>query len=145
MVSSRIFIYFCLTAVIFISCQQKTDRFVSNERHDSSLVKLKEFNLRKLEGLKQYGVGDNSDLSIDFYFHTDDSMKAQHLANDLNNKNYHANPVHRSANNKSIWVLSANSSRVKMDIVSLTAWTDSICRIGFHHDCEFSGWNPVTE
>jgi len=139
----RSFLWF-YTWMLF-SCAEKPSRFLSEDQFKTDLDGLKEANLLKLEQLRKYGVTDESDLRMDFYFVTNDSIKAQKLANELEVQNHHSNRVHSSANDKRLWVTSANSSRVKMDIESLTKWTDTLSRLGYRYDCQFQGWNPVTE
>src|SRR4030095_801388 len=127
------------------SCVKTKDRFFTEDQFKSDLAKMEIFNNEKLKQLSQYGVTDGSGISMDFYFATDDSLKAQQLAEELESLNYHANRIHPSSNNKNLWVLSASSSRVNMDIQLLNTWTQSVCSLGYKHDCECNGWNPVTE
>jgi hypothetical protein len=131
--------------LLFSSCGKKESRFVSEQQHADDLKGLKEFNARKLQSLNQYAVTPTSDLSIDFYFATDDSSKGVLLSQELEQQQFHSNGTHRSAKDKTIWVVSGSSSKVKMDSVSLYDWTSSLCNLGFKHDCQFTGWNPVTE
>ena len=108
-------------------------------------MKLKIYNADKLKQLSRYGVNPNSDVSLLYYFTTDDSVKLNVLATDLRNMNHHVNPIHRSANDKTLWVLSANSSEVKMDSSSLNRWAKDLCDLGYRYDCAMQGWNPVSE
>ncbi len=92
-----------------------------------------------------YGVNAGSGLSLDFYYVTNDSVDAQHLSVELEKWGYHANRVHRSSKDQTLWVVSASSSRVNMDSSSLNTWTDAACELGYKNDCRFQGWSPVTE
>lgn len=128
------------------SCQRpQAVKFVSEEQHQDHLKKLQAINARMLSDLDQYGVNDNSALSLNFYFVTDDSIKAQQLSEELEKSSYHANTIHSSPKDHSLWVLTGNSASVSMDSASLNDWTTSICELGYKHDCEFQGWNPVSE
>jgi len=129
------------------SCQQeaKPIAFVSEERHRDHLDKMNEINARMLSDLGKYGVHDNSALSLNFYFVTDDSLKALGLAAELENTGYHTNPVHASPKDHTLWVITGNVASVSMDSSALNQWASSICEVGYKHDCEFQGWNPVSE
>ena len=106
---------------------------------------MRAMNAQMLKQLKMYGVSEVSGLSLDFYYVTNDSVKAQHLSDELEKSGYHANRVHRSSKDQTLWVVPASSSRVNMDTSSLNNWTDTACELGYKNDCRFQGWNPVTE
>src|SRR5438046_10515434 len=95
--------------------------------------------------LAQYGTDENSALNLNIYFDTDDSLKAQHLADTMEKIGYRANLIHRSSRDKTLWVLAGTSGRVSMDSVALDHWTTSVCNLSYRYDCEFEGWNPITE
>ena len=136
-----------LITVFVASCQQvsKSTTFVNEQQHRDHLNKLNEINAGMLSDLSKYGVHDNSILSLNFYFVSNDSMKAQHLSEDLVKKGYHTNPIHSSPKDRSLWVLTGNAASISMDSASLNQWTASVCVIGYKQDCEFQGWNPVSE
>ena len=134
--------------ILFLfSCQQdqQATQFVTDEQHQDHLKKLEAINSKMLSDLGKYGVNDNSALSLNFYFVTNDSLKAQQLSEELEKSGYHANTIHSSPKDHSLWVLSGNSASVGMDSASVNKWTASICEVGYKHDCEFQGWNPVSE
>jgi len=139
---------FCLSLLLsacFLSCKQECTGFINQEQHQANLKKIQWTNAQMLKQLAAYGVSKTSGLSLDFYFVTNDSLKAQHLADELEKSGSHSNPVHRSSKDKGLWVLTANSSRVNMDSISLNNWTATECELGYKNDCQFQGWSPVTE
>jgi len=127
------------------ACSRESPQFINEAEHDSTLKQINRLNSTMLRELNKYGTNSNSALSLNFYFVTDDSLKAQHLADELSKMNYHANAVHSSPKDHSLWVLTGNSAGVSMDSASLNSWTSSMCEAGFRNDCEFEGWNPVSE
>lgn len=128
------------------SCQQKRATvFVQNQPIDSITSAFRTFNQQKIAGMHDVGVSGESIFSLDFYFDTNDSMKAQRLSDTLEKMNNHLNRIHRSARDQTLWVLSGSSHLISMNESNLGAWTDSMCHIGFRYDCGFIGWNPVSE
>lgn len=134
-----------LIFTLLTSCAREEKQFISAERHQNNLLRLRDMNSQMLGNLSKYGVNENSGISLDFFFVTDDSMKAQSLANDLEATGYHVNRIHTSPKDQSLWVLTGNAPMVNMDSSSLDKWTASVCETGYKNDCELQGWNPVTE
>ena len=134
-----------LILMVLASCGTKEKQFISAERHQNNLLRLRDMNSQMLGNLSKYGVNKNSGISLDFFFVTDDSMKAQSLANDLRVTGYHVNRIHVSPKDPSLWVLTGNAPMVNMDSSSLDKWTASVCEAGYKNDCELQGWSPVTE
>ena len=140
---SIVFIYFFL--IVTPACVTKQSRFVTEQQHQEDIEKLREYNADKLRQLSKYGVDENSDVSLLFYFTTDDSAKLKPLSDELRKRNHHVNEMHQSPKDKTLWVLSANSSEVKMDSASVNKWTTALCELGYQYDCAMQGWNPVSE
>lgn len=129
----------------FISCSHHEERFMTAEQHQANLARVKELNSQMLRDLSKYGVNPGSGLSLNFYFVTDDSMKAQGLANEVEKIGYHSNTIHQSAKDKTLWVLTGSTPTVNMDSSSLNAWSNGVCELGYKNDCLLQGWNPVSE
>jgi hypothetical protein len=117
-----------LITVSIVSCRQATKSitFVNEQQHRDHLHKMNEINASMLSDFSKYGVHDNSTLSLNFYFVTNDSMKAQHLSEDLVKKGYHTNPIHSSPKDRSLWVLTGNAASVSMDTASVNQWTSIV-------------------
>src|SRR5437762_3599641 len=105
--------------VSFVSCTQRKNAFVNDQRHQSNLSNLHKLNAQMRKQLAQYGTSENSALNLNIYFATNDSINAQHLADTLEKIGYRANHIHRSTKDKTLWVLAATSGRVSMDSVAL--------------------------
>lgn len=138
--------FFPALIVLFnVSCHQSPEKFITASSLDS-LIRQQEFvNEKKLLQLRQFGVDEKSGISVDFFFATNDSLKALQLADELASLQYHMNAIHPSPNNRSVFVASGSSSRLVMNLQSINAWTDTMFHTGFRNDCIFNGWNPVTE
>ena len=131
--------------LLCFSCLHNQKVFVSKQQHDDHLNSLRKLNRQMRKQLAQYGTDGNSALNLNIYFDTDDSLKAQHLADTLEKIGYRANIIHRSPKDKTLWVLTPTSGRVSMDSIALDNWSNSVCNLAYRHDCEFEGWSPVTE
>ena len=128
-----------------ISCHQTPKKFITSDSHLTILERSLQVNANQLQQLDKYGVDENSGLALNIYFVTNDSLKAAKLAEELNPQGYHLNAIHPSSENHSLWVLTGSSPMVSMDEDVLNKWSTLMCETGFKHDCEFQGWNPVTE
>ena len=101
-------------------------------------------NDKTLTQLIKYGVRFDSKLSLEFFFYTDSQDKANTLAIELKKLNYNIETVDKSQGDQNTWSVSGWSTPIKMDHISVTNWTEQMCKIGFNNDCDFDGWgtNP---
>lgn len=122
----------------------KDNRYISESTFRKTLQKQKEMNGQTLTQLRKYDVGDESKLSLEFFFYTDKQDKASNLAIELKKLNYNIETVDKSAGDSTLWAVIGWTTPVKMDIGSVTKWTELMCQIGFDNDCDFDGWgtNP---
>ena len=134
-----------IIACLIHACSEVPEVFMSEEYYKANVVHLHELNAQRRMELAQFATSPNSALNLNIYFVTDDSMKVLRLARTLEKKGYATNRIHPSPKDKGLWVLNATSGRVSMDSSALNTWSDSLCYLSYHHDCEFEGWNPVTE
>ena len=122
----------------------KDNRYVSESAFKKSVVNQKEMNGQTLTQLSNYGVDGKSQLSLEFFFYTDKQDKASNLAIELKKLGYNLETVDKSAGDPKLWVVTGWTTPIKMDIGSVTSWTEHMCQIGFANDCDFDGWgtNP---
>lgn len=122
----------------------KDNRYVSESAFKKSIAKQKQINSQTLTQLGKYGVGNESQLSLEFFFYTDQQDKASNLAIELKKLNYNIDTVGKSAGDTKLWAVTGWTIPIKMDITSVTKWTEQMCKIGFDNDCDFDGWgtNP---
>lgn len=119
-------------------------RYVSDSALKSSLAKQSEMNSQTLAQLKNYGVNSDSELKLEFFFYTNEQDKASNLAIDLKALDYEIETVNKAVGDEKLWIVSGWTTKIKMDINSVTDWTTKMCNLGFEHDCDFDGWgtNP---
>ena len=141
----KILLFVSVASFACCSHPKQETRFVTPEQYKANSVRIASDNRKVLQQLSQYGVTGSSDLNLNIYFVTDDSVKAQSLANDLQPINFHANRIHRSPKDPTLWVLSGSADEVKMDSISLNQWINKLVAVAYQHDCEMEGWNPVGE
>jgi hypothetical protein len=93
--------------------------------------------------LRKYGVTDETELKLEFFFYTNTEAKASELADILTKKGY---SVERkpAARDKSLQVITGWTGKMKMTDAVVIAWTREMCELGYASDCEFDGWgtNP---
>ena len=93
--------------------------------------------------LRKYGVTEESQLKLEYFFYTNTKEKSAVLAQKLTDMGYTGRYDH-SASDKRQFVVTGWTSRLKMDDKAMLDWTARMCDLGHEHDCEFDGWgiNP---
>jgi len=93
--------------------------------------------------LRNYGVTDESQLKLEYFFYTNAKEKAELLARKLTDLGY-TGGYDQSATNKKELVINGWTSPIKMTDQTVLDWTASMCDLGREHDCDFDGWgtNP---
>jgi hypothetical protein len=93
--------------------------------------------------LRKFGVTDESQLKLEYFFYTNTREKAAALAQKLATMGY-AGDFDTAANNKKQFVINGWTPKMKMDKQTVLDCTTAMCDIGREHDCEFDGWgtNP---
>jgi hypothetical protein len=93
--------------------------------------------------LRKFGVTNESQLKLEYFFYTNTQEKAAALAQKLADLGYTGKFDH-SASNKKQFVINGWTERMPMDDQTVINWTAQMCDAGHEHDCEFDGWgtNP---
>ena len=93
--------------------------------------------------LRKYGVTDETELKLEFFFYTKTETKASELAEVLRTKGY-AVQREPAAHDKSLRVITGWTEKMKMTDDIILSWTRDMCEVGYASDCEFDGWgtNP---
>src|SRR5947199_5163978 len=93
--------------------------------------------------LRKYGVKEESQLKVEYFFYTNTKEKASALAQRLADQSYTGTYDH-SASDRKQFVVTGWTSPMKMDDKTVLGWTGRMCDIGYEQDCEFDGWgtNP---
>jgi tetratricopeptide (TPR) repeat protein len=129
---------------LFDIFRNKIKRYINESTFKKTVQKQKEMNGRTLSQLNKYGVVDDSELSLEFFFYTDKQDKASNLAMELKKMNYSIETVDKSPGDPKLWAVTGWTTPMQMDIKSVTKWTEQMCEVGYENDCEFDGWgtNP---
>lgn len=114
-------------------------RYLSEDAFREILAKQTAMSPATIAQLQKLGVTDATSLKLEFFFYTDTDSKAQGLENALKELQYEA---HRgpSASDPNSVLINGWTTSMKMDVRTVVAWTEEMCRLGFMHDCEFDGW-----
>ena len=93
--------------------------------------------------LRTYGVTDESQLKLEYFFYTNTKEKAAALAQKLTDMGYTGSYDH-SASDKKQFVVTGWTLPMRVDEKTVLDWTGLMCDAGHEHDCEFDGWgtNP---
>ncbi len=93
--------------------------------------------------LRKFGVTDESQLKLEYFFYTNTKGKAAALAQKLADMGYAGSHDH-SASDEKQFVVNGWTSPMRMDEKTVLDWTGRMCDLGHEHDCEFDGWgtNP---
>jgi hypothetical protein len=118
-------------------------RFQTDEAYQQSRANQLTMAPQTIAQLRNFGVTDQSQLKLEYFFYTNTKEKAAALAQKLAALGY-AGSYDRSAGNKRQFVITGWTSRMNMDDQTVLDWTGRMCDVGHEHDCEFDGWgtNP---
>jgi hypothetical protein len=118
-------------------------RFQSEVSYAKSRSQQLSMTPQTISQLRRYGVTDESQLKLEYFFYTNTRDKAAALAQKLAGLGYTVSYDH-SASDKKQFVVTGWTSPMKMDDKTVLDWTGRMCDVGHEHDCEFDGWgtNP---
>ena|SRR5581483_3082554 len=93
--------------------------------------------------LRKFGVTDQSQLKLEYFFYTNTQEKAAALAEALAALGY-VGGHERSASKKKQFLVTGWTTPMTMDDSTVLDWTGQMCDVGYQYDCEFDGWgtNP---
>lgn len=114
-------------------------RYVSDSAYRENLAKQTTMSPMTLEQLRKYGVTDETNLKLEFFFYTDDEAKASGLAKVLAERSYSVEHGQSTSDDDRL-IVTGWTTRMSMDESTVVQWTREMCELGFEHDCEFDGW-----
>ena len=124
----------------------KSDRrFVSEAKYNEGLAKQENNNKMVLDQLYKMNVSEDRELSLEFFFYTNDEKKAVNLGDKLKEAGYKITYVQRAESDKRLWVVNGWSLKMKMNLPTVTGWSKLMCNIGYETDCDFDGWGTTPE
>ena len=121
------------------------NRFVTEKLYNESVAKQKRMNTETLQQLSKYGISDTSELKLEYFFYTNEQDKANSLANELKNLNYQIDKVDTAAGDQKLWVINGWTTKMKVDLQTVTKWTTQMCKVGYDNDCDFDGWGTLPD
>ena len=112
-------------------------RFAQNLTRQVGMVPL------ALKRLRQYGVANDNELKLEFFFHSRSPDKIEQLTAKLDQLNYHVEfgkvPACRN-----LFVIAGWTTSMKMDDQTVAHWTGKMCELGYKFDCDFDGFETPT-
>jgi len=128
---------------LFSNLIGKPRQFVSRDSFESNFSRQSAMTPQTLTELRKHGVSPEKMLRLEFFFYTNSVPKAAALTAALSKLKYQVD--HRAAaSDKRLQVVTGWTTAFEMQDSTVLAWTQSMCKVGFEHDCEFDGWgtNP---
>ncbi len=121
---------------------QEAKRFISKIEYLDNISTQEGMNGKVLDQLSQYEVTDDTELKIEYFFYTNTKEKAENLTVELKAKNYETREVHQM---ETLWSITGWTKKMKMDLKTITDWTNEMCVLGYINDCDFDGWGTTPE
>ena len=109
---------------------------IENEKMQMKLAPI------TLSHLKNFGVSDDTELKVEFFFYSRDQIHADALVNKLKELNYEVYSC-RSAGNEDLFLITGWTTKMKMDDKTVQDWTEEMCEVGYRFDCQFDGWGTT--
>ena len=122
----------------------ESPRFVSETAFRKNLTKQSEMCPQTVAQLRNYGVTDATRLKLEFFFYTDAEAKAIALCDSLDGLDYQTERP-ASVDDSRLFLVTGWTNPVQMDDSSVLVWTQSMCQLGYEHDCDFDGWGTNPE
>ena len=119
-------------------------QFVSDRAFKKNLARQVELAPETLRHLKNYGVSDDSELKLEFFFYARTEDKAQMLAAALKKINYEVE-FGKSAGDKKLFIITGLTTKMRMDDWTVQSWAKEMCELGYKFDCDFDGWGTTPD
>jgi len=123
--------------------EQIPSRYISEEQHKENLAAQLTTSPATVQQLQAFGIAEGRSVKLEYFFYTNAEEKAEALSHDLAAMGYHVE-FESSDNPKKIRIVAGASAPVQMANEQVLEWTETMCNLGYKHDCEFDGWglNP---
>jgi Regulator of ribonuclease activity B len=93
---------------------------------------------RKYGGKKQYS-------GVEFFFYADAEDKAANLAIALHQLNYSVYGVFPPSESMKDWSITGITPPIPFSEKEMTAWCETMYKLGYEFDCKFDGWGTLIE
>jgi len=97
-----------------------------------------------LEYLRTFGVPDDRELRIEFFFYSRTEANANALASELRNLHYEVE-TEKSAGKENLFLVNGWTTKMRMDDKTVQHWTEQMGELGYKFDCEFDGWGTTPD
>jgi hypothetical protein len=123
---------------------KRDKRFVSDRAFGGNLTRQVGMCSQTLDALRQHGVTNETQLRLEFFFYTNTPQKASALAASLRGRGYSVEHGPSTGGDRK-FVVTGWTSKMRMDDATVAGWCETMCRLGFQHDCDFDGWGTDPE
>lgn len=123
--------------------KRKPGRFVTEDAFRQNTANQMKMAPLTLAELRKHGVGESSQLKLEYFFYTNAPEKAAALTAKMQSLGYQAEDG-RSASGKKEYLITGWTDPIPMSVEAVVDWSRRMCEIGYAHDCDFDGWgtNP---
>ena len=124
-------------------CSRKNS-YISKAEFETDLKKHQALTPETVAQLRKFGVTEQTELKLEFFFYTNSQSNANKLKKTLEKRGYDDVTADKSTADEEKFLIKGWTNRIKMDEQTVVQWTEEMCRTGFKHDCKFDGWgtNP---
>lgn len=113
-------------------------KFIENQKMQIHLAPI------TLDHLRNFGVSDDTELKIEFFFYSRTEGNANELASELRNLNYEVY-TGKSAGNENLFLVNGWTTKIRMDDKTVQHWTEQMGELGYKYDSEFDGWGTTPD
>lgn len=124
--------------------KSKNGQFVTEKGFNKNRDKHMEMVPDIFEQLRKLNVTEDKELNLEYFFYTNTAEKAEQFANEIQKLNYTVEHG-VSASDKSLFIITGRTTKIKMTDEIVIQWTKQMCELGYKHDCEFDGWGTEPE
>ena len=119
--------------------EENPGKYISEQQHKDNLSNQLSTSPEIIEQLRGYGITEDRECRLEYFFYTNTPDKAEALTGELNGMGY-ATEFKESGEEKKIRIVAGATVPVVMATEKVLEWTENMCNIGYKHDCEFDGW-----
>ncbi len=126
------------------AAEEQPGQYISEQQHKDNLVSQLSTSPEIVEQLRGYGIKEDRMCKLEYFFYTNAVEKAEELSAELTEMGYNAEFDETSPGRK-MKVIAGATVPVQMATEKVLEWTETMCNLGFKHDCEFDGWGLSPE
>jgi regulator of RNase E activity RraB len=119
-------------------------QFVTEKQFKSNADKQVELAPQTLNQLREFGVTEDKELKLEFFFYSNTIDKVEKLSDELKEMNYEVQ-FGQSQGDKKLFISTGWTAKMKMTNETVTSWTKQMCELGYKFDCDFDGWGTTPE